>query len=480
MKKRLAALVGQARPVAETLRSVSPVQERMLLCAEPAELYRVPARALIGAVLESWLGRHMATPFELLHRPDLVEALERSGVEIQHAIQKVAVPAALARDVKVHEVVRQLQRLTDRAIARLLTDAKNGILANFQAEEFATVCADLRGDDEAAYRIGAGIAAFMGPAETWSGKIERLLDLAAAAPADDPERPLALALLEQPLREILKSRTFRADLLGPDLDLGAALLALEALAHGPVIDMVIQVQPSFVALRPLLPPAAGRLAQAFADGLFPSARQDVSDQILQDFGSRRRLRAEDGVSEIEAFRMLAVCLTAASGAFMPTDEVRAAVVERSRLMVDQHLLDVLLAGASSPAAELGILGTVLENVAGDANRRRALQVLEGALATRRLEDQAQFAPEAALTALAQLHRRTQRSAAGVAGLDTFLETIGEVGGRIEAAHKVVKRVADGLGGRDRKIAILERMACAETAPPGPAVERAAAALRRFT
>ena len=30
--------------------------------------------------------------YELLHRPDLAEKLEASGVELQHAIQKVAVP----------------------------------------------------------------------------------------------------------------------------------------------------------------------------------------------------------------------------------------------------------------------------------------------------------------------------------------------------------------------------------------------------
>jgi hypothetical protein len=44
---------------------------------------------------------------------------------------------------------------------------------------------------------------------------------------------------------------------------------------------------------------------------------------------------------------------------------------------------------------------------------------------------------------------------------------------------VVRGIADGLAPRDRKIATLERMACAETAPAGPAVERAAAALKRF-
>lgn len=471
--------MGQVRPTAEAARPAPVVEERMLLCAEPAELYRVPARALIGTVLESWLTLQLATPFELLHRPELADKLESSGTELQHAIQKIAVPAALARGVKVHEVVRQLQRLTDRVIARLQIDQKSGALPTFGAETFASVCADLAGDDEAGYRLGAGVAGLIGQAGTWSAKVELLLDLADAAPTDDRSRALAFGVLEQPLREILKSRAAQVDLLGAGLDLGATLLGLTALAHGPMIEIVIQVQPSLAGLRPALPQAAARLAQCLADGGFAPARQDISLQVLKDFGSRRRLRAEDGVGEIECFRMLAVCLTAASGGLMPADGVRAAVVERSRLMVEQHLLDVLLVGAASPAAELATLVTVLENVAGAANRRRALQILEGALATRKLEESAAAAPEAALADLAQLYRRTLRAGAGVAGIDEFLNAIGQVGGRIEVAHRIVRSIADGLGGRDRKIATLERMACAETAPPGPAVEHAAAALKRF-
>ena len=60
-------------------------------CAGPAELYSPHARALIGRVLEDWLRREGVTAFELLHRPDVAERLEAAGVELQHAIQKVAV-----------------------------------------------------------------------------------------------------------------------------------------------------------------------------------------------------------------------------------------------------------------------------------------------------------------------------------------------------------------------------------------------------
>src|SRR5690606_32721957 len=95
-------------------------------CAAPTDLYTPMAREVIGRVLETWLARHRATPYERLHRPDLVELLEASGVELQHAIQKVAVPESQATGQPVHEVVRHYQRLTDRACERILKAGRGG------------------------------------------------------------------------------------------------------------------------------------------------------------------------------------------------------------------------------------------------------------------------------------------------------------------------------------------------------------------
>jgi hypothetical protein len=62
------------------------------ICVTPQDLYTIHARERIGRLLESWLERNHATPFELLHRPDLVEQLETSGTDLQHAVQKIAIP----------------------------------------------------------------------------------------------------------------------------------------------------------------------------------------------------------------------------------------------------------------------------------------------------------------------------------------------------------------------------------------------------
>ena len=65
-----------------------------LPCLTPDDLSKPHARDTIRRVLTGWLERVQAVPMELLHRADLVEDLEASGTDLQHAVQKVAVASA--------------------------------------------------------------------------------------------------------------------------------------------------------------------------------------------------------------------------------------------------------------------------------------------------------------------------------------------------------------------------------------------------
>ena len=86
----------------EPLRKKAAEAAHRPACSGPAELYSPHARALIGRVLEDWLRREGVTAFELLHRPDVAERLEAAGIELQHAIQKVAVPESQSTGQDVH------------------------------------------------------------------------------------------------------------------------------------------------------------------------------------------------------------------------------------------------------------------------------------------------------------------------------------------------------------------------------------------
>jgi hypothetical protein len=108
------------------------------LCVSPQDLYTTHVRDRIGRLMEGWLSRRKVTPFELLHRPDLIEELDASGTDLQHAIQKMAVPEAQARGISTHEVMRVFQSLVERAISRIAKDAKRGAFPNFEKEKFGS------------------------------------------------------------------------------------------------------------------------------------------------------------------------------------------------------------------------------------------------------------------------------------------------------------------------------------------------------
>jgi hypothetical protein len=183
---------------------LSPVVEPP--CLEPSDLYTVHARERIGRLLEAWLARRRVTPFELLHRPDLAEALEASGLDLQHALQMVAIPEAQASGVTVHAVIRAYQPLIERGVARVLRDGKRGWFADLSSESFAAACARLADQPDRAYRLGGGVSGVLAGAASWSEKIERLLDLADAAPPTGELRAFALSVLETPLAEVMESR----------------------------------------------------------------------------------------------------------------------------------------------------------------------------------------------------------------------------------------------------------------------------------
>src|SRR3974390_2463861 len=102
----------------ETAQKKEPKKESEPLCVQPKDLYTLHARERTGRLLDGWLLRKHATPFELLHRPDLVEALEASGGDLQHAVQKISVPEAADRGFSVHELIRTYNGLIQRTVER--------------------------------------------------------------------------------------------------------------------------------------------------------------------------------------------------------------------------------------------------------------------------------------------------------------------------------------------------------------------------
>lgn len=460
---------------AEPAKKKTPERENEPLCFTPQDLYTAHARERIGRLLDNWLDRRSATPFELLHRPDLVEELESSGTELQHAIQKIAIPEAQARGKSVHELMRTFQSLAERAIERILKDARKGNLPDVDKEGFAKAAERVSKDPERAYLLGAGVAASIAPGRNWSEKVVRLLDLADAAPGFGPPRGLALSVIEQPLAEILGSRAGLDDLIGKDLDLGVRLAAMSRLAAAGAVEALMRIEPAVAKIMPAHTAATERLARWLATEDFQAVRVAIAKRVLRELTGPRRLKPNDPVGEIEVMRALAMALTAAADSLVPLDDVQAAFVTRSRALLTADFVEAYLSRDRSARDEVQSLVWLVENVIGAANKRQAGRYLAGAVASMKFEKELRNGPDAPglkLEALAGLQQAVARGGLAVEDYGPIQAKLGDVGGMVEADSKVVAVIARSQSSPALRLLVLLRMAAGQIAPLGPAADRA--------
>ncbi len=445
------------------------------LCISPSDLYTCHARERIGRLLDNWLQRNKATPFELLHRPDLVEKLEATGIELQHAIQKVAIPEAQARGIGVHEIIRSFQKLAEGAIERLMKDHRRGVLPNLDQEGFAAAAERLVSDPDRSYLLGAGVAATIGPAGGWSEKVTRLLDLADAAPIDPLARAIALQVLEQPLTEILGSKSGLADLLGAGLDLGEQLSAMTRVAGAGPVEKLIQIDAKVARIMPVLSPPAQRLATWLANGNFESCRVAIAQRVLRELTGPRRLKPRDAAAEIELLRGLAMALTASGDRVLSTDDIHEAFSARSRMLVTSDFVEVLLGENLSAREEVETLIHLAENITGAANKRQAARYLAAQVSALRFEKELRYgadSPAVRLATLAHLQKSILRAGLVTEDAAPIQAKIGEIGGLIEADAKIVTLIARAPAPAVHRLNLLLRLAIGEAAPLGAAADRA--------
>jgi hypothetical protein len=445
------------------------------LCVQPQDLYTLHARERIGRLLEEWLERHHATPFELLHRPDLAEALEASSGDLQHAVQKISVPEATERGFSVHELMRTYFGLIERTIERLLRDGRKGALPDLSRESFAAAARRFVQEPDPSYYLGAAVAGAIADAERWSDKIGLLLDLADEAPATGPARTLALSVLETPLAEILGVKPGLHDLIGSDLDLGGELAALTRLTAAEAVDLLMKHDAKLAKVMPPLGEAAERLGRWLAAEAFEEVRTNLGKRILRELSGPRRLRPNDAEAEIDLLRALAMSLTAAAGRLLPLDDVQAAFSVRSKMLVTSDFVDAYLGRGRTALEEAQALIWLGENVIGAANKRHASRWIAGVVGALRFETEMREGDETAavrLGRLAALQRQVGRCGLAPEDSASVQGRLGDLGGMIEAEAKLTASLARAKAPSLHKLTVLLRLAAGETAPLGPAADRA--------
>jgi hypothetical protein len=456
------------------------VEEQAALCVSPSDLYSMHSRDRIGRVLEDWLNRHGVTPFELLHRPDLAEQLERGGMDLQGAIQKISIPEAQSRGLSVHEVMRTFQALSDRTFERLRTDHKKGLFPDPTTEGFAEATKRLSSQPDPAYLLGGGVAAHLASAQNLGQKIGRLMDLAdkialAGVQLSEGQRALGLRVIEQPLSEILGSKRGLSDLLGDTLNLGQRLAAMTRLTAPKAVDDLLLMEPSLGSLlRPLEGPAV-RLAKWLAQEPFVGVRASIGRQIIRELRGSLRLCPGNARQEVEMLRALAMALTFAAGKLLTAADVQEAFVERSRMLISSDFVADYIGQGGSALEDAEALIQLLENAIGNANKRDAAVYIRSHIGALKFERDVVGHMQPARTKL-QLMAKMQKSIVRV-GLhpedaDPILKRMGEVGGLVEGESKYIATILKAQFSPANRLLMLLALTSCESGPSGPVADRA--------
>lgn len=456
---------------------VVPDDEAGPRCGSPQDLYAPMARDLIGRVLEDWLNRQGVTAFELLHRPDLAEKLEASGVELQHAIQKVAVPESQAVGQPVHDLVRHYQKLSERTIERLLFAGRKNQFPDLQDHSLADLAHRLSGQADRAFIMGGIVSGALTGLRGGRARLDRLMDLAERAPMEGPPRAMVMVPIEQVMCELFAARTNLADVLGPALDQGASLAAVVRMVAPREVAALINQDARLALQVPVVEGPAARLGERVAAGEFPLLSAALARMVVRELMSPRRLRPNDAAGEIDILRTLAMTLTATAGRLLTLEEVQTAFNERSKALVTADFVAAYVKTCTTVLCEAEALTRLCENVTGLANKRAAARWLSACVGSLRFEGEMR-APSADQTAaqklgiLANLTRAVRGCGLIERDETEIITAIGAVGGTVEAEARIVAMLARAPAPLPQKLSVLLRMAAGETAPPGPAADRA--------
>ena len=456
------------------------VEDQAPLCVSPSDLYSMHSRDRITRLLEEWLNRNGITAFELLHRADMAELLEGSEMDLQGAIQKISIPESQSRGLSVHEIVRSFQGLTERTLERIRTDHKKGRFPDPSTEGFAQAAVRLYSQPDPSYLLGGGVAAHLAPARNWKQKVDGLLDLAdkisgnAISMAEGP-KALAFKVLEQPLSEILGSKKGLADLLGANLNLGQRLAAMTRLAAPKAVDDLIRIDPAMAKAIPPLEGPAVRLAQWLGHEAFFAVRASIARQILRDLLGPRRLCPDNAAQEVEMLRALAMALTFGAGKLMTPEDVQAAFVDRSRMLMSTEFVTAYVGSDRTAFEEAEALIRLLENVIGAANKREAARWIRSNVGALKFErdvvGQIQ-PPRSKLQALARMQSSITKAGLTPEDTDPILKRIGEVGGLVEAESKYIATIMKAQLTPANRLMMLLALSLGEAGPSGPVADKA--------
>ncbi len=372
-----------------------------LPCRTPDDIRGPAGRDTVRRVLSGWLERQEVCPLELVYRPDLIAVLDSTESELQHAIQQVAVARARDSDKSVHELVRRLTELVEKAFAQARREAaaKTRVI---DARHFGQLAGKIMAEGGPEQRMRRAIAERLAEVHGLSRKAETLLDFHDQL-ADEPDaRAFGETHADAFLAELLSFDRTVSQMLAPPRDLGDSVDQLTSIFSGAADhDTLRRAQP-----------LAKRLAAKFKAGSLEASRAEIARRILDALRSAKRLRPSSVNDEITMARALAHRLIAASGPLLSPDALTEAFTQRSARLLSPALVEDALADAPSPPEQIARLIAMEDNLVGDENKRRLAGYVRQRLRTHASETWFARGPGQPLERLARLTALQQRAKKG--------------------------------------------------------------------
>lgn len=445
-----------------------------LPCLTPDDLSKPHARDTIRRVLTAWFERMQALPMELLHRPDLVENLEASGTDLQHAVQKVAIASAKDSDANVHGFVKQLNELIQQALTRIYQDARAERLPSFpDSKPFHEIATEIHAGDHRAYQLRAAMADRLKSAKTYSLKLDALMEMTNALPGEAGARDFAMGEIDNYAAEVISFDAGMASLLGPCRDLGETLERLTCLFDGDDTADAINYAPA----------VCKRLTRTIGKGEMDACRTVIAHALLTELQRPKRLRPTSLQEEVRLARELAQKLVMSPNSLLPTDALIKAFAARSARLLHPETIDELLKESRDPNEELERLLALEENIVGEANKQKLAGYAHGMLGSQNAQSWFLRGPNQPLERLASLtgHQRRvlkgQYPAREKAELAAALDALGM---KIIDESKILNAVEAGNRPALDKATGLLRLAVAGALPVGQcAADAQARAVRQL-
>jgi hypothetical protein len=467
--------------VAEEKKKVKTVSSVDSICTAPQDLYTAIGREKISRLLEEWLKRNAVTPFELLHRPDLAERLEATGTELQHVVQKLAVPESQDTGQDLHELMRRWRGLIDKAVTRLITDGRKKTFPDVVPSNWLATIDTLSGHPEKAYVLGGALARMLSEDRRPSVKLEKLLLFATVLADDLDGREWAMQVIEAPVVEIFSSRSSLSDVLGEEADLGTSLAIMTRMAAGREVDLVARIDPQVARIIPPLKDVLAGYHNLIMRDCLKTLALNISKRLMQELRGPRRLKPGDPEAEIETLRALAMCMSAAGKEETQREDVKDAFTERSKMLVSSDFVSSLTQGLS-PSEEIEKLIWLCENVAGAANKRQAARWLASAITSLKFEREIRNSNTPApqrLQLLAQMQKKVLKAALADADRDEIMAKLGQIGAQIANDIHLIQQTLKAASPPMHKLAMLLNFAAGNNVPLGPVSEQAKAEVMRL-